>query len=299
MNLRQMEAFRAVMHAGTITGAANTLNISQPSVSNLIKHTEDQAGLSLFSRVKGRLEPTPEAFLLLEEIERAFEHVRLVNATIDGIRTSKIGSLSIASFPSLIASFIPAAIGRLLADSPDTNIYHVTRGHPHLVDAVATRAVDIGFGFFLDVDQRVRHIKLAQSPPICIFPSDSPLQQLDVITPRDVAQWKIVGYSQSQLLSGIIERAFRNAGVRPKSACVVESILTAWEMVRVGAGIAIVDPFSAPSDTSGRVSWRRFECDDELRLDAIVSAERNESVILKKFLGIVQHFLASDYNGGT
>jgi DNA-binding transcriptional LysR family regulator len=59
MNLRQLEVFHAIMSAGSVTGAARLLKISQPAVSAVLKHTEQQMKLKLFERVAGRLQPTP------------------------------------------------------------------------------------------------------------------------------------------------------------------------------------------------------------------------------------------------
>ena len=44
ITLRQVEVIRAVMLRGTISGAAEHLNVSAPGVSRLIKHTEESLG---------------------------------------------------------------------------------------------------------------------------------------------------------------------------------------------------------------------------------------------------------------
>lgn len=49
MNFRQLEAFRATMKTGSVSAAANTMYISQPSVSRLLKELEDSLGIQLFS----------------------------------------------------------------------------------------------------------------------------------------------------------------------------------------------------------------------------------------------------------
>ena len=61
MKFRQMECFRELMVAGTVTAAAKALGISQPSASSLITNLERELGFALFKRTKGRLVPTPEA----------------------------------------------------------------------------------------------------------------------------------------------------------------------------------------------------------------------------------------------
>ena len=64
MRARQLEVFTAMMKAGTVTAAAQMLNISQPALSQILIHTEDNLGFLLFNREKGRLFPTPEALEL-------------------------------------------------------------------------------------------------------------------------------------------------------------------------------------------------------------------------------------------
>ena len=72
MRARQIEVFRMVMRCGTLTSAAEALNVSQPALSQILLHTEDELGFKLFQRVKGRLIPTPEAEDLYPEVERLF-----------------------------------------------------------------------------------------------------------------------------------------------------------------------------------------------------------------------------------
>jgi DNA-binding transcriptional LysR family regulator len=58
ISLKQLEYFQGVMEAGTVSGAAALLNVSQqPNVSRTLKYTESRLGIRLFERCKGRLQP--------------------------------------------------------------------------------------------------------------------------------------------------------------------------------------------------------------------------------------------------
>jgi DNA-binding transcriptional LysR family regulator len=59
MNLRQIEVFRAMMLAGSVTDAARLLHVSQPGISRMLGHIELQLGLTLFERGRGKLRPAP------------------------------------------------------------------------------------------------------------------------------------------------------------------------------------------------------------------------------------------------
>lgn len=59
MNIRQVEAFRAIMQSGSASRAAEALGITQPAVTRLVAELEKTIGFPLFDRTRGRLDPTP------------------------------------------------------------------------------------------------------------------------------------------------------------------------------------------------------------------------------------------------
>ena len=71
MELHQLEAFSAVMSAGSITGAGRLLGRSQPGVTRAIQDLEYELGYALFNRKGPRVTPTQRAFLLYAEVERS------------------------------------------------------------------------------------------------------------------------------------------------------------------------------------------------------------------------------------
>ncbi|MEE3197511.1 MAG: LysR family transcriptional regulator, partial [Pseudomonadota bacterium] len=70
MRPRQIEVFNAVYSSGSVTRAAKILNVSQPSVSKVLAHAEQQLGYLLFERINRRLIPTPEAHVLFSHSEK-------------------------------------------------------------------------------------------------------------------------------------------------------------------------------------------------------------------------------------
>jgi DNA-binding transcriptional LysR family regulator len=65
MNIKRLQALRAVIELSSITEAAHAVNLTQSGVSRLIGLLEDEVGFLLFNRIKGRLQITGrgEAFL--------------------------------------------------------------------------------------------------------------------------------------------------------------------------------------------------------------------------------------------
>ena len=88
LNFRQIEAFHAVMLAGTTTGAAQMLRTTQPSVSRLLAQTQQATGLRLFDMERGRLRPTREAKDLFDTVQRHFVGLERIEDRVAAMRRS-------------------------------------------------------------------------------------------------------------------------------------------------------------------------------------------------------------------
>ncbi len=104
MKLRHIEVFHAVYLTGSASGAARALNVSQPSISKIIRYAEDQLGFKLFDRTKGRLIPTEKAVKLFAEIEPVFEKVNALKAFATKLASTKKGRLRFAMTPAFASA---------------------------------------------------------------------------------------------------------------------------------------------------------------------------------------------------
>ena len=110
MRLRQIEVFHAVYTHGSITNAAAALNVSQPSVSKVLAHAEQQLGYRLFDRVKGKLIPTPEAHQLFSHVRDVYEDVDRLRHVAVNLRDASGGRIRVASTPAFGLEILPRAI---------------------------------------------------------------------------------------------------------------------------------------------------------------------------------------------
>src|SRR5210317_1285070 len=112
INLRQLEAFRAMMMTRSITRASELLCVSQPAVGRLINDLESSVEFPLFQRIKKRSNPAPEARFFYPEVARSFAGLNKINLAAREIRDFRSGSLSIAALPAPGLSYLPEFISR-------------------------------------------------------------------------------------------------------------------------------------------------------------------------------------------
>jgi DNA-binding transcriptional LysR family regulator len=258
INLRQVEAFKAVIESGSVSRAALMLNISQPAMSKLIAHLEEDTGLSLFDRVKGRLAPTERGMRLYKEIDRIFAGVRQVENAVEAIRREEQGQLLVGVMPALSRSFIQQATMGFLQQHPNVFCSVKSRSSEWIVDWLVTRKLDVGLVSSRIENPYVIAEPLTQHPLVCIMPNDHPLASRNVIEPSDLDNVPFVSFDTDTQAGQCIATMFDTYNVRPNIVLVANVSPTLCEFVAAGLGVALVHPlmFSGLQD---RLSIRRFE----------------------------------------
>lgn len=258
VHLRQIEAFKAVIENGTVSRAAEVLNITQSGMSKLIAHLELDTGLELFERAKGRLIPTEQALRLYDEIGRIFSGVRQVENAIEAIRRERQGQLSVGVLFALSGPFIQRATTGFLQDQPNVFYSFQTRSSPWILDLVARRKLDIGLVGVGFSNPHVILEPLLEHPLVCVMPLDHPLAAKDTIEPKDLDAIPFISFDQESYTALDIARTLEAYGVSPKIVLTANMAPTLCEFVAAGTGVSLIHPLMA-SGFDGRIALRRFE----------------------------------------
>jgi DNA-binding transcriptional LysR family regulator len=247
LNLRQIEVFRAVMTAGSISGAAKLLYVSQPAVSRLLSHTEQRLGFSLFERVKGRLYPTPEARQLFKEVEAVYDGVRRVEELANELSEKRSGILHLVSSPSIGHMLIPMAITAFHQTHPEVKVTFQPLTVVPLTQMLLERRADLGAVILPSQHPNLSSEPIGQGDLVVIFPYSHPLASRSMLTIEDLLPYPLVSYRSETPFGTLVEQMFQEAGYVRRVAIEVSSPHNACTLVKAGGGIAIVDEFSAHS----------------------------------------------------
>lgn len=243
MKLHQMKAFHAVATLGTVTRAATALRVSQPAISRTIRLLEEELGLSLFDTLQGRLVPTAQANALLPEVGRILAQIQDLGRHATDLREGKRGVLRIASAPSGVLSVVKAGYDAFNAAAPGALLDVTTARTSSVVDMVAAGHVDLGFCQLNGMEKNIVSHVAIRGGVVCVMPEDHPLANRSVLTPEDLANEKIISYSDEELTGKRIANAFAQAGVPPRYAMQISQTLPAINLVSEGFGVALIDSF--------------------------------------------------------
>lgn len=101
MEIKQLEYFRAIVEAGTISGAARELHMTQPPLSYQIKMMEEELKVSLFLRGTKRITLTEAGKTLYEQAEKILTLTELTKSEV--LKSSQATTLHIGMTPSTVS----------------------------------------------------------------------------------------------------------------------------------------------------------------------------------------------------
>jgi len=286
MFVRQLEAFRATMLAGTVSGAAALMGVSQPAVSRLIGRLEKEIRITLFDRSKGRLAPTAEARILYNEVERTFVSVEKIREIAADIGTARAGHLHIAAMPAIGLGFLPAAIQEFNKEHPNVTITAEVNMSARVEETVAAQHVDFGIGTFpfhrTGLDTEV----FCRAPEYLVVPAGHPLQGKAYARPADVKGMPFIVLPRDQSGRHLTDRAFERADIPRRIIVETQANAVICDLVRRGVGVGLVDPFTAADYVGRGIVAIPFRPRIEFLVGILYPTHRPLSRVARVFLSI-------------
>jgi DNA-binding transcriptional LysR family regulator len=284
MNLRQIEVFRAVMVAGSVTDAARMLHVSQPGISRMLGHIELQLGVRLFERSRGKLRPTPEAQALYAEVEQVYRGVQRIDERARGLKSGGGLTLRVLASPSTALEVVPRAVSELAAQFPTARIYMETQLVREMVGQLVRHEADIAIST-LPID----HALLASQAVggwslACVFGAGHPFAARRSLGLKEVMNERLIAFSPDTPQGQLIADWGRDNELQPHSQIEVRSGQVACALAACGAGVAIVDDLTARAWRSEKLGFRPINRGPSFEVFAVHNENFPPSALAQAFV---------------
>ena len=200
MEIRVLRYFLAVAREQTITGAAESLYVTQPTLSRQLMELEDELGKKLFIRGKKKITLTEEGMILRKRVEEIMELLDKTRAEVSTMNETINGDIYIGGAETESIRYIAKIVKKLQEQYPEI-IFHFTSGNAEEV----SERLDAGLFDFAIVIEPADMAKydFARLPGTDIWGllmrKDSPLAQKDTITPADLLDIPIIIADQAMV----------------------------------------------------------------------------------------------------
>lgn len=287
-NLRQIEAFKAVIELETVTRAAEHLCISQPAVSKLLVHLEEDTELKLFERRKGRLSPTPNAMQLYDSVKRLFVGMNKLDSEIDLIRRGKQHSLTLGVLPALSGPYLAKLCAGFMKQNDGIQLATIARSSSLLRSWLTSHQLDIAFLQGTMQVPGIQQIQVYEAPLVCILPPDHPLCEKDQIEAQDLDGIDFIDFNLNSNSSNLQTNLFSDLGVSPRISLSVTTSPFMADFVAEGMGVALVHPISLEG-RNREIVCRPFQPELKVGYSLCWSDNNPNQDLIEHFVDHVKH----------
>lgn len=289
MRFHKYEAINAVFLAGTVTGAAKMLNLSQPAVSRLIASAETELGFLLFQRQQGRMAPTEEAQQLRPAILKIMEAMSHAASLAGNLRQGGGRQLRVAAVPSLATAVLPRAVKSFIGQYPRCKLALETYHYDALVDALLAGNADIGFVYEPVAHAALETTDLMQAAFCSVSTSGYFSKAKKSIGVRDLGSCNIIGLSKDDLVASLMAQTDGVADIALTRNVSVETSVVAMHLAAQGLGVALVDSLTGALARAHGAQVLPFTPEVPIRVAVIRLITHQAGLHEKKF---IEHFAA-------
>ena len=253
VELRHLQLVEAITSEGSVTRAAERLNVTQSALSHQLREIEDRLGTPLFLRVNRRLALAPAGQRLLASAQRVLADIRAAEEDIARLANHQDGVIRVSTACYTCYSWLPPLLTPFHRRFPRVDVEIVPEVSRSATEALLERRIDLALVHELRRDPRLQFAPVFEDEIVVIVPKGHALAKKPFVTAEDLANEHVILHTPAE--DSFFARQIRAAGVRPRKFSQVMLTEAIVELVRAGLGVAGLPRWTV-ANTAGIASIR-------------------------------------------
>jgi len=251
MQLHQLRYLRAVIRTGSVTAAAQSEHVAQPSISKQLRLLEHELATPLFHRVGRRVVPTEAALTLADCADRVFDDLAATTSLIADPAGAVGGTLRLCATETLTDNLLPTALSVIRAESPAARIRVEMLGTDDAIARVVADEFDLALLVLPLRDSRLEVHPLRTEPILLAVAPSHPWAAARAAVPIQEALsapgllFSMPGHG----LRSQVEAVANARGIALEARIELRSVQALLAMVAAEGGIAFVPAMSLAGRT--------------------------------------------------
>ena len=218
MDFKQLRYFVAVYEEGHVGRAAERLSISQPALSQQIRHLEQNLDVSLFERSSKRLLPTLAAHTLYNHALPLLDGLQRAREALGNFKGQALRTLAIGVLQTVHTSLVPQMLERVRKAQPHlvVQIYELTG--LEIERRLLNGSLDIGISYLPPRQPGLHGVMLYEDELTLVIPADHPLREFKKVSMSQAAELPMLLLGEEFQVRQIWQTQLASLGTTPAGA---------------------------------------------------------------------------------
>lgn len=284
MELRQLRYFLAVASAQNFTRAAETVHVSQPSLSVQISALEEELGTQLFDRLGRKVILTQAGELFRDHAGRVLRELEHAVQVVQEMKGAQRGRLVVGTLATVNSYLIPPLVSQFKQQFPAIHLQVHAQPSTDIVAGLLANRLDVGICLLPVQEDRLTVVPLFDERLVLVAPSNSSIKQ-SRLRMQDLGGLPLVLMPVDYCLRKMVEAECAEARIQPQVVLEMTSPEGILQAVAGGAGLTILPEIYVRMRPPG-LSFRTIELCDPVPHHLVGLAyrsDRYQNLAAKKF----------------
>ncbi|MEM7223886.1 MAG: LysR family transcriptional regulator [Pseudomonadota bacterium] len=193
VSVKALRYFLVAAEQGSISRAAEQLNVVPSAISNAIELVEAEFELKLVQRYPAKgIAPTATGVAMMRKIRHLIEEYDSLLLEGAELRTALSGSISVGYYAPVAPAFMPEIVGPLVRDNPDVALHFVECDNERAQSGLLDGAFDVILFVAENARAGIVCETLIEAPPYLLLPEGHPFAAQAVVELRDLSNVPLV-----------------------------------------------------------------------------------------------------------
>lgn len=240
MDIKHLHYFVTVSDLLSYSKAAQKLHISQPSLSNAIKHLEQEVGSPLLERNTRNMELTDAGKILYQKSVQLLSQMNILKKEMDEVRLTGSGEITVGMIES-VKHWVPKVIRAYQGRFPSMNFKLIeVLGEKAVKESLREYHTHVLITNQCINEEDIESIPLYDERLVLVLHRDHPLARKETISLPELEKEPFIISTEGFQTREDILTAFAHVQARPNITFEIERFETALTLVRENLGITII-----------------------------------------------------------
>lgn len=241
MDFKQIEAFISVARFKSFSKAANTIFLSQPTISSHIASLERELNVQLFDRTSKEVYLTPAGHTFLEYAINIINTRNNAISNLSDFNTTISGKLNLSASTTPCNSLVPKLIKKFSHIYPDVKFNITEESSGNIIKNIIDLQCEIAIVGTTINNGKIKSYKLMEDDLVLI--SSTELNIPNEITLKDLLKYKFIIREKNSATRTTLDTALESKSINPNLLnvfCEVNTLDNLLQFVKLGTGVSII-----------------------------------------------------------
>ncbi|KVE38439.1 LysR family transcriptional regulator [Burkholderia sp. TSV86] len=232
LDLNLLIALDALLTEGSVTGAAERMNLSVPTMSRTLNKIREMIGDPIFVRAGRVLVPTPRALALRKGTREIVQQARALLQDGEAFDLRQLTrTFTIRADDGFVSSFGPVLLMLMMEAAPNVQLRFKAQGQQD-VESLREGLIDLDVGVIADIGPEIVRQALFRDRFVAAFRVGHPLEQAETITPELFCRYQHVTVSRRGRTTGPVDDMLHVLGYSRRVTVVTPTFAEALALAR-------------------------------------------------------------------